>query len=74
MRTLSCVPRLEGVTSVPSRATCNDRPLQWFVITPSGHSVYVESEHKGERLRRLYDEMGLGWCSLISEEGETIPF
>jgi hypothetical protein len=52
--------------------------LRWFVVTPFGHSVFVENEIKAYGLRKTYDSIGYDGCSIVSEEleigEELIPF
>lgn len=74
---LSMTPRFsDGTFDVPSPDP--DALLRWFVITPFGHSVFVENEVKAQGLRKTYDALGYYGSSIYSEEiehgEETIPF
>lgn len=74
---LSMTPRFcDGTFDVPSPDP--DALLRWFVVTPFGHSVFVENEVKASALRKTYDALGYYGSSVMSEileeDEDLIPF
>jgi hypothetical protein len=75
---LSMTPRSSDDASTSPSHVPDDGLRRWFVVTPFGHSVFVEDEVKACALRKTYDAPGYCGSSVMSElleeDEQLIPF